>query len=587
MKRILGAIGAVLLIIGLLPLQNVTAQTTNNFRISTYGIQYELSQDSESRSVLKTSETINAEFPSTNQNHGIERAIPSSYNGHSTDLNITEVTNGSEEKVEFSTYESNGNTIVRIGDADAYVHGPQTYRIVYTQRDVTRFYQDTGRDEWYWDTNGTDWKVPTDTLNVSVKIDPSVVKARVGEPACYQGVATSTNTCSLTKNGDGSYVVQATNLAAGENITVAFGFQQGTFSEYKMSAFQTLILVWGLVQVFMTPVAIALVIIFGVLYSRRTYRVKEQNPIVAEYIPPKDASVMVVSQVVTNKRSTFTAQLIDLAVRRFISIVETKPKSLWSSAEYDIVIASSLEPLHDEEKEIISDMFGHLPVVGERLGLSKLKNDMSYGMRTLDNDKKLQKLLNDIYGIRQKSAEKSKFFYKWAIISLVVGILTLSLALIVGALIMFGYGYFLRPLTDKGLELRRYVIGLDTYIKASETERLAFLQGPDTAQKVGYDVDPNNPGQIVKLYERVLPYAILFGHEKEWTKRLGSFYEQSSTQPDWYTGTSAFNAAVFASTISSFSQASSYSAGSSSSSGGSSGGGSSGGGGGGGGGGGW
>jgi uncharacterized membrane protein len=92
---------------------------------------------------------------------------------------------------------------------------------------------------------------------------------------------------------------------------------------------------------------------------------------------------------------------------------------------------------------------------------------------------------------------------------------------------------------------------------------------------------------MVKLYERVLPYAILLGAEKEWSKRLGDYYQQTQASPDWYTGTTAFNAAVFTSTLHNFSQASSYSAGSSSSSGGSSGGGFSGGGGGGGGGGGW
>ena len=171
---------------------------------------------------------------------------------------------------------------------------------------------------------------------------------------------------------------------------------------------------------------------------------------------------------------------------------------------------------------------------------------------------------------------------------LIIGLLTLSPALLLVAAIVAGFGFFIRPLTDKGFELRRYVLGLDKYIKAAEVERLKFLQGPDTAKKIGESVDVNNTGQLVKLYERVLPYAILFGREKEWAKRLGDFYATTQTSPSWYSGTTAFNAAVFSSTLGSFSSAASYSGGSSSSSsGGSSGGGSSGGGGGGGGGGGW
>ena len=95
----------------------------------------------------------------------------------------------------------------------------------------------------------------------------------------------------------------------------------------------------------------------------------------------------------------------------------------------------------------------------------------------------------------------------------------------------------------------------------------------------------SDPKLLVTLYERVLPYAVLFGQEKEWNKQLGAYYETAGNSPDWYIGQSAFNAAVFSSAMSSFSQASASSYSSSGS--GSSGGGFSGGGGGGGGGGGW
>ncbi len=114
-----------------------------------------------------------------------------------------------------------------------------------------------------------------------------------------------------------------------------------------------------------------------------------------------------------------------------------------------------------------------------------------------------------------------------------------------------------------------------------------MLQSPDGAQKA--QVDGSDTKQLVKLYERVLPYAVLFGQEKQWNKQLGKYYENTNTQPDWYSGSNGaiFNAAMFSSAMSSFATTASYSSPSSSSSGGSSGGGFSGGGGGGGGGGGW
>jgi uncharacterized membrane protein len=92
---------------------------------------------------------------------------------------------------------------------------------------------------------------------------------------------------------------------------------------------------------------------------------------------------------------------------------------------------------------------------------------------------------------------------------------------------------------------------------------------------------------VLRLHEQLLPYSVLFGLEREWSRELASLYAQQGREPDWYSGRSGFNAAYFAASVSSFSSVSSTSwsgSSSSSSSGGSGGGGSSGGGGGGGGG---
>ncbi len=78
----------------------------------------------------------------------------------------------------------------------------------------------------------------------------------------------------------------------------------------------------------------------------------------------------------------------------------------------------------------------------------------------------------------------------------------------------------------------------------------------------------------------------MFGLEKSWAKVLELQFQDEGYLPDWYVGSTAFNAMVFSNSLNSFNSAmNSYSAPSSSSSGG--GGGFSGGGAGGGGGGGW
>jgi uncharacterized membrane protein YgcG len=274
-------------------------------------------------------------------------------------------------------------------------------------------------------------------------------------------------------------------------------------------------------------------------------------------------------------------------VRHYVKIYQTKDKSLFHAAEYDIEITKDINNLKAEEQEIIRDIFGSDTSVGSRLALKTLKNNTTVYTRTLNNDAQLKKLIRGEYGLRAKNETQTKWFKKVAVISFALAVVTLNPIVAMAALVAIICAFTLWPLTDKGLEVYRYMEGLKMYIKVAETERLKMLQSPEGAEKAG-PVDTNDGGSLVKLYERVLPFAVLFGQEKEWTKRIGQLYESLQRSPDWYSGTNpVFNAAAFNVAMSGFSTTATYSSASSSSSGGSSGGGSSGGGGGGGGGGGW
>ena len=144
--------------------QPAMAQDINDFDILSFDADYHLSKDSEGRSMLKTTETITASFPLFDQNHGIERALPEVYDGHPTGLTVESVTNQTGDAIPYETRSSSDNRVLRIGDANTYVRGKQVYVITYTQRDVTRFFQDTNSDEFYWDVNGTQWRQQIDSV---------------------------------------------------------------------------------------------------------------------------------------------------------------------------------------------------------------------------------------------------------------------------------------------------------------------------------------------------------------------------------------------------------------------------------------
>jgi uncharacterized membrane protein YgcG len=135
-----------------------------------------------------------------------------------------------------------------------------------------------------------------------------------------------------------------------------------------------------------------------------------------------------------------------------------------------------------------------------------------------------------------------------------------------------------KPLTAAGAEVRDHLRGLKEFIEWAEADRIRMLQSPQGAERIR--IDSTDVRQILWLYELLLPYAVVFGQEKQWAKELAVLYGAGNS-PTWYVGTSGFNASSFSSGISTLSSSTSSS---SSTSGGSGGGGSAGGGGGGGGG---
>lgn len=586
MKRfLLGLLTVGLLLVGSGKMAFAT-RSTDNFTITKFNAEYSLSRDSDNRSKLETTWRITANFP-PNQNRGIAPVFVKKYDNHSTNFSLQSVTDENGTSLEYSWNDDE----LRIGNKNTYVEGDKTYVIKFTQRDVTKNYGDTGRDEFYWDVIGDEWRVPMENVQISVKFDESLAAARQGKAFCYVGSRGSTTQCDLSEI-ENQITAKIDKLSRQQGVTMAVGFKSGTFSEYQETLMEKLIGIWNLMQIFAYTIATPLAIFLIIRYRRLVGRDKELKPIPPEYLPPEDISVLM-STYVLKKYDPFkikglskVAQLLDLAVRHYIKIYEVKKSSLFSGAQYEIEIIKDLQELKAEEIEIIQDMFDspYIPKPGQRLNLKNLQNNIKYMTRTRDDDKNLETLAREKYGLCEQNPEVKRIMRGWFKRVLVLAVLFLSPMLLVMS-IMLVFASRGWSLTDDGLSLRRYLEGLKMYIGVAEVERLNILQSPEGAEKVVVDV--NDGKQLVKLYERVLPYAVLFGQEKNWSKQMGKYYEQVGEAPDWYVGQGVFNAVAFSSGLSGLSTAAGHASDYSSTSGGSSGGGFAGGGGGGGGGGGW
>ena len=560
----------------------------SNFVVQSFDADYYLSRDNSNRSHLRVTEKIVVQFPPYNQNHGIERAIPNSYDGHTVALRVASVENEDGKPLAYSTYDSNKNTVLRIGESDVYATGVHTYVINYDLSDVIKTYAD--HDEIYWDANGTDWGQMFEHITARLHLNGNIAKAYQGKSACFEGVEKSTSKCTMStdiKANETVLTFQASRMMyAGENVSFVSSFKHGTFAAYQKTT-------WERVYPILLTVWIGLGVVVFILMAIKmagVWRQSGKSPegkgtIVPEYIPPKDLSVIASSTILKRKGSDVTAQIMDLAVRHYLKIYETDTKGNWfrNKKSYELEIVRKLTGLRVEEKRLVEIIFGEKPQVGSRATLEQLKSKLYKETTKLEREVETQMLIGN-YLAEMAPVRKRYYIIGGAVLG--GGILVLNPGVALAGLMTLIVAANLHPLAEKGVERRDYLRGLEMYMKLAEAERIRVLQSPEGAVKTA--VNPKNTKRMITLYERLLPYAIVFGLEKEWVKQFASMYQQP---PEWYEGNwVAFNAAAFTTSLSNFAVASNMTfspPSSSSSSGFSSGGGFSGGGGGGGGGGGW
>jgi len=555
-----------------------------DFTFSSFDGQYILSTDADGRSVLTTTETLVAEFPESDQNHGIIRALVDNYNGHPVDLEVESVTDENGNPRDYEIDSEDEFTVLTIQDEDVFVHGQQIYVITYTQHNVTRFYEDNDSDEFYWDVNGTGWAQPFDSVKATVVLDDELYAASTAADA-FSGAEGQTEEAVIEEFDEG-YTFSATNLEPGENLSFAIGFEPGTFVERDGSFFAS---PWPTISL-IGAVGAALVAAFaGIARRTRLADAPGRGVIVAEYMPPRESLQLSALLSGTVGKST-PANIVKLAVAGNLRILEVAGKKKKYQLEFLTAAGADADDL-----TFLHAVFGKELTPGEDRSLDKV-DDAAAKKITKLHSATVKRAVADDYRRKVSYAGLGWLFalslvlgvagVVFAIVSLVEaygGAIPIALMVAsVGGLVATWALLAKTPLEAKGVELRDYLLGLKLYISLAEADRLRYLQSPEGAVKTPIAVDDTT--QLVKLNERLLPYAILFGEEKEWTTQLGKYYDDLGVEPQWYAGSTAFNTAVFASSIGSLSSSVTSAYTGSSSSSGSSGGGFSGGGGGGGGG---
>lgn len=479
--------------------------------------------------------------------------------------------------------ETEDDMVLVLTGTDEYVHGSTTYVIESTMRDFMVHGSETGNDEFYWNLLPLNSTQDIGRFDAEIRFAPELATATTGDVACYSGRRGGRDVCAIEQSGDGStFRVRSGAREAGDGVTVAIGFTGGTVTQPAARQADP-------VADFAPAAAGALTLgvaagaWVAVARFQRRRRIAT-GIIVAQFDVPADLPPLVAAPLIKGAPNPVPAQMVHLAVQGALRLEEE------DGDRPSLRLLDRAQPGHPLDAAMLDALFPG-DTVTRRIPRTSTKFA-----------KRMQKLVSKGVAEAQSrgwvTAERSRAAVRlgWASIGMLVVTLALLiwtaskdrdlLPLSVVAFAAAAAGVALSVimafsrhtvLTPAGAERGEYLRGVREFIRVAEADRLRVLQSYEGAERRS-----DGSVDVVRLYERLLPYAMLFGEERSWSTVLETTYSDAGRSPGWVDGYVGASLASRLSTYStSMNTAASYTA-SSSSSGGSTGGGFSGGGGGGG-----
>jgi len=543
--RLLTLLGALALVLAPLLAAPAAHADTNDFSYASWDARYLLSRDADGRAMLAVTETLVAEFPDFDQNHGILRGLPTWYEGAPLGLHVVSITDGAGKAVPYDDSETDdGERQLKIGDPDRFAHGRNTYVIRYTMRDVVHRPTDRAIDEWYWNLLPLNSAQPIARFSAELSFAPDVDAAMVGAPSCYAGPVDSTTRCTLSPASGTGFAVTQENVPAGSGVTVAFPMKAGTFAQaparqpdpmtdvapYPVAGLAVLLAIGG-------P-------ILGIGLLRRNGRRSGRGIVVAQYDVPDTFPPVLAAEIEGRRPVANSAEIVHLAVHRAIRISdgESKPvlELLDPSSSPDALDAEALHALFPGDPvgttlhlEVPND-----PLVARLKALAGSAHVAAFERGLLTRRRSVLAVVLSVIahaaglGAIVLAAPGMAVGRPAAIATFVVAIVASAVA-IVAILVSLPRRAVLTP---QGAEAREYLLGVREYIRLAEADRIRMLQSYRGAERRA-----DGTVDVIVLYERLLPYAMLFGMEREWGQVLAVQYEHDGITPGWYYGYTGAN----------------------------------------------
>ncbi|WP_162942845.1 DUF2207 domain-containing protein [Cryobacterium soli] len=439
----------------------------------------------------------------------------------------------------------------------------------------------TGNNACYTGAQGE-----SDACTILQEDDPDAPATAAGDPAAAEPAPTDpavTDPSGALPAGQ-MFTAEATDLGPGENLTVAIGFTAGTFvqvpADYQSGS--------GYQPGFSAPIdasgipfgLLGLALLGGVFVLARVFvyprEPRGRGTIIAQYSVPAGYNLLEAADLIGRTRAAVAAEIVSLAVRGKVRILDYPVSA--SGGDFTLQLLRT-DGVDDQELTLLATFFPGL-AEGAVCALGVTNDPLARGLAAATADARRR---NTARGWRTRptmSPARKRLVIglgAFALLSLgALGILQppagwwFSVLILAVAAAIVAVVAAQRPvqLSAAGVEQRDYLTGMKVYLDLAEADRFRMLQSPDGALRVTVprvvpasapnaangsaaagSADGVDTVELVKLYEKLLPYAVLWGVEREWAAELAVYYEQDAAAPGWFVSHNSFNAIYLASAL--------------------------------------
>ena len=225
-----------------------------------------------------------------------------------------------------------------------------------------------------------------------------------------------------------------------------------------------------------------------------------------QYTPTPHLSVVAAAELLGESRRAIAAQVVDFAVRGVLRVARLDRRTfVLELADLDAVAARRTGPGFDEI-DILHVLFPGLEPGARRI-LSRGENRPLGAMLRDPHRRVVARLIADGFARERGWLERAVVWWRK------------------------------QPTepTEAAHPAVDHLWGVHDYIRLAEQDRFRMLQSPS-----GAVTETRGELEILRLHERLLPYAVLFGLEKEWMRELDLRYR--SLPPDLLAGVDSASA---------------------------------------------